>query len=622
MKQTFVICLLLLLISATEAFAQDGSRKHPTRYITERGIDRNLGYQYLDSNMSETEIFHAMYQKQVIFQDLGNIGSAGRSAMFAINRETGFAPAFSPYDNYFMKRETAKFYNTTIPYSELFYAQGANEMLFLKASHAQNILPRWSAGIDYQRITSEGFLLRQKTSHYNIQLGTRYQSKNKRYDLIAHATWNKGTVQENGGIGNDSAFEALTGNNRSVNVNLLYSQNMFKNRSLFIKQYYKFGSPVSLIKDEDTLYDFKSRAQVAYTIRTEEFTNIFTNTGDTLNFLLPNEYRAITPNNTYDSMYTGLLENKVNLQLFGDRSQQAYFHYLNLGIAHQAIIVSQPGFIRNLQNVIVDVQAEADNYQTGSWSYKVDAQYNLAGFNAGDYKANARLKHQFSAFSVEAGMLLQQYKPEYSLYRFSSNQFVWDNNLKATTVTGQQLNINTTRLRNNFQLNVNLYQVNNYAYLGNALTPVQANTSANIVQVRLAKTFQLGKFFFKHMALYQHSDADFIPVPALGGMLRYYFQTNLYSSKIQIGFDLFYNSSYYALGWSPASRMFYVQNQTKVGNYPLLDPFVCMQIKRAVLFAKYEHANQDLIREGYYNTPHYPISFTSFKIGIRWRMYN
>lgn len=621
MKYIHIICLLLLLIEGTPAFAQENGRRHPTRFITERAIDRNQPYSYLDSSMSETEIFHAMYQKQVIFQDLGNIGSAGRSAMFAINRETGFVAAFSPFDNYFMKRENAKYYNTTIPYSELFYAQGANEMLFLKASHAQNILPRWSAGIDYQRITSEGFLLRQKTSHYNIQVGTRYQSKNKRYDLIANATWNKGTVQENGGITNDSAFEALTGNNRSVNVNLLHSQNMFKHRSIFVKQYYKFGNPVTVINDDDTLYDFKSRAQLAYTIRTEESSNIFTNSGDTLNFLLPNEYLATTPHNTYDSMYTGLLENKVNLQLFGDKTAKLN-HYLNIGLAHQAIVVSQPGFLRNFHNVIAEVQAEADNTRSGTFSYKLDGQYNLSGFNAGDYKAYARLRYLFDAFFIEGGLLRQQFKPEYNLYHFSSNQFIWDNNLKATTVSCGQISLNTSRLRNNVQLNVNLYQVDNYAYLNSHLLPEQANQTANIIQVRLAKTFQLGKFFFKHLFIYQQSDADYIPVPEFGGMVRYYFQTNLYSSKIQVGFDLFYNSSYYAMGWSPASRMFYVQNQTKVGNYPLLDPFVCMQIKRAVLFAKYEHANQDILREGYYNAPHYPISFTSFKLGIRWRLYN
>jgi hypothetical protein len=76
------------------------------------------------------------------------------------------------------------------------------------------------------------------------------------------------------------------------------------------------------------------------------------------------------------------------------------------------------------------------------------------------------------------------------------------------------------------------------------------------------------------------------------------------------------------MGWSPATRMFYIQEQNKIGNYPLINPFVSMQIKRAVLFGIYEHANQNVINNGFYNTPHHPISLQSFRMGVRWRFYN
>jgi hypothetical protein len=36
--------------------------------------------------------------------------------------------------------------------------QGKQNLIFLQVKYSQNILPRWNVGIDYQRITSAGFL--------------------------------------------------------------------------------------------------------------------------------------------------------------------------------------------------------------------------------------------------------------------------------------------------------------------------------------------------------------------------------------------------------------------------------------------------------------------------------
>ena len=76
------------------------------------------------------------------------------------------------------------------------------------------------------------------------------------------------------------------------------------------------------------------------------------------------------------------------------------------------------------------------------------------------------------------------------------------------------------------------------------------------------------------------------------------------------------------MGWSPASRMFYAQERIRVGNYPIIDPFLCMMIKRAVVFFKLEHANMNIVNEGFYYTPHYPVSLQSFRMGVKWRMFD
>ena len=617
----YVILSIVLLLSSNKLCAQDSIRKHPFIHNNAWGIDRDLNYQTLDTNMNETEIFHPMYQKNILFQDLGNIGTAGRSAIFSINQPIGFNGMFNPYESYFLLSQHARFYNTTKPFTELFYSQGSNELLFLKATHTQNILPRWNVGVDFQRISSEGFLLRQKTSHYNTQVTTNYHSKNKRYYLLAALTWNKGTLQENGGITSDSAFEALSGSNKTVNVNLISSQNQYRNRSAWVKQYYRFGNSYTTVKGDDTLYHFEPKSQISYTIKAEETSHIFINSGDSNNTLLPNQFYSTIANQTYDSLHNGLLENKVNYSWL-NKTNELKQTFLNVGIFHQTAVISQSTYVNNHQNLIAEVQFEKRNKGNNSLSFFVDASAVLWGYNNNNHLIKAGIIYTTKPLELTVSGTKQVYTPDYSMLKFASNQFQWENKFNNSSSLSQHIIVKTNTLKNNFTLSINHYLIGNQTYINEVLLPDQASGNASVIHIQLDKTFKAGKFFFKHNLHYQQSNVKYIPVPIFGGMLRYYFQTNFYKSKIQLGVDVFYNTAYYGMGWSPATRMFYLQQQNRIGNYPLINPFVCMQIKRAVLFGIYEHLNQNLINVGFYNTPHHPISLQSFRMGIRWRFYN
>lgn len=617
----YVILSIVLLLSSNKLCAQDSIRKHPFIHNNAWGIDRDLNYQTLDTNMNETEIFHPMYQKNILFQDLGNIGTAGRSAIFSINQPIGFNGMFNPYESYFLLSQHARFYNTTKPFTELFYSQGSNELLFLKATHTQNILPRWNVGVDFQRISSEGFLLRQKTSHYNTQVTTNYHSKNKRYYLLAALTWNKGTLQENGGITSDSAFEALSGSNKTVNVNLISSQNQYRNRSAWVKQYYRFGNSYTTVKGDDTLYHFEPKSQISYTIKAEETSHIFINSGDSNNTLLPNQFYSTIANQTYDSLHNGLLENKVNYSWL-NKTNELKQTFLNVGIFHQTAVISQSTYVNNHQNLIAEVQFEKRNKGNNSLSFFVDASAVLWGYNNNNHLIKAGIIYTTKPLELTVSGTKQVYTPDYSMLKFASNQFQWENKFNNSSSLSQHIIVKTNTLKNNFTLSINHYLIGNQTYINEVLLPDQASGNASVIHIQLDKTFKASKFFFKHNLHYQQSNVKYIPVPIFGGMLRYYFQTNFYKSKIQLGVDVFYNTAYYGMGWSPATRMFYLQQQNRIGNYPLINPFVCMQIKRAVLFGIYEHLNQNLINVGFYNTPHHPISLQSFRMGIRWRFYN
>jgi hypothetical protein len=626
-----IICLLLVCFyysaSAQDTTTTKAPVKASTRFVTEDELNRNIPLHHIDTSFNRIEIFHNLYKNYTVFQDLGNVGTPSRPLLFTVDRQVGYRLSENPFEGYWMKPENTKFYNTKTPYTDLFYAQGSNELIYLLAKHSQNILPRWNVGADFQRITSLGFLAKQYTSLYNYQFFTRYTSKNKKYDLIAHATWNRGFLEESGGVASDSAFEALSGPNKKVTPNLFNSQTRFKSRTAYLKQYWRFGSLSSDIKETDTVYSLKSNVQLSYSIKAEEISYIFETVkeGDTNSLLLPHQYYDITPT-TLDSMYNGKLENRVALDVFNNSESQltdSTRNYLGLGVTHALIVTSQNPYVRNYQNIISDITFEKISLKNYTYSTQAYAAYNVSGYNSGDYKIKASASYRLPLLDVGISGMLQLYKPDNALLLFKSNQFIWDNNYSKTQVLQLGAHISTRMFKNNFHLVYHRYQLDNWIYANTKAIPEQYTKSINIQTAELSKTFQAWKFYFEHYIIYQNSSSDVIRMPDLSGRIRYYFQSRFKKMKFQIGVNVFYNSAYYANNYNPANRLFFLQNDRKVGNYPVVDPFITGEIKRAAFFAKYEHVNQDLFSStGFYSTQHYPISLASFRMGVRWRFYD
>ena len=625
-------CFIYFSSSAQTSQPRDTSvkfippKKVATKFVTEKEMDRNIALHFIDTNPNGVEIFHNLYKNYTVFQDLGNIGTPSHPLLFNTDRNIGFRLCENPFEGYWMKPEETKYYNTKTPYTDLFYAQGSNELLYLLARHSQNITPRWNIGADLQRITSIGFLARQYTSLYNYQFFTSYITQNRKYEIIANATWNKGVVEESGGVASDSAFESLTGANKKVTPNLASSQTRFKGRTAFVKQYFHFGKLTQDITNEDTTYEMHSHSQISLSTKFEELSYIFENlNGDTNSLLLPHQYYDTTQN-TFDSTYYGKIENRVAFDFFNSKKEQlkdSSRNYMSAGLTHAIIVTSQNSYVRNYQNLIGDYTFEKVNLKNYSLSSKLYGAYNFIGYNAGDYKFQVSLRERYPAFDIGVDVMEQLYRPDYSMQLFKSNQFIWENTFVQTHVQQLGFHLSTRKFRQNFHVTFNVYHLGNWVYANTECIPVQTSDQIMLYTAEVKKTFQLWRLYFDHYIIYQTSNSDFIRIPEISGRIRYYFQSRFKTMRFQVGFDAFYNTAYKANNYNPATRMFFLQNDRLVGNYPVIDPFISAVIKRATFFAKYEHVNQDIFSQyGFYYTQHYPISLSSFRIGIRWRFYD
>ena len=119
-----------------------------------------------------------------------------------------------------------------------------------------------------------------------------------------------------------------------------------------------------------------------------------------------------------------------------------------------------------------------------------------------------------------------------------------------------------------------------------------------------------------------------ISIPELVYYNSTYFEDELFFKstegklKLQIGFDLYYNSLYYAPAYMPATGQFYLQRETKYGDYPMFNAFANLKIKRMRLFFKMEHVTEGVFDRNYFSAMHYPLHGRAFKFGFSWSFYD
>ena len=624
MKHLFILFILFTSLFATAQTdsIQPVQIKYLTSYSTEQQINRGLEKVFIDSSLAANETFHPLYRNLTVFQDLGFILSPYTNQHFQINRNSGFNLSANPYSIYFKTPETAKYYNSKVPYADFSYVQGANALLMLDGKFAVNATPRLNFGIDYSRITQDGFYLRQFTTGYFTQAHTNYYSKSKRYRLLANINWNRGVHDENGGIQSDSLFETLVGTNKSVPVYLNSSQSRFKQFNAYAKQYYYLGSSELIVdENEDSVYLVKPVAYLSHTINYETEQYFFDNINGDSAFLFP----GLNLDSSYifsDSVGKKVLNNRFAFGTWKTDEKRNLFAEAGLNIQNFSIHAYSGN--RSEFNVIADGILERAPKSKTDIGLKAQGQFCLLGYNIGDFQAIGEVKLIFKGLDVTGSFSNYLYKADEVMLRYQSNPFVWNNNYSKINVTRLRGGFKTLKFKNNFNLDFNSYLLTNWVYFGKDVVPVQTNEVISVNSLSLTKTFQLGFLFLENTLLYQKSSNDIVRLPELSAKIRWYVNGNLFKKalRFQLGAAAWFNTSYYGNAWNPAARAFYLQDGVSIGNYTVLDVFLTGEIKKAIIFVKLEHANMDWMNQGFYNTPHYPLPIRALRLGVKWRMYN
>jgi hypothetical protein len=125
--------------------------------------------------------------------------------------------------------------------------------------------------------------------------------------------------------------------------------------------------------------------------------------------------------------------------------------------------------------------------------------------------------------------------------------------------------------------------------------------------------------------MYQTAGNEFVRVAPFYLRSSFYYENKLFKKALllQAGFDIYYGLGYTGYGYNPALMSFFLQEgQARVAGYPYLDVYVSAKIKRFRIFLHAGHLNQGFPKPAYFTTPGYAMQDRSFRLGIRWGLFN
>lgn len=613
------------------------------KYTKEKFLQDSTRLFPLDTTTKDFQRYKVIDEPEHPTMNLGLNGLAYRDLLFEPSKTIGFDVGYHYYDRYLLHPEDVNYYQARSPFTELYYetpAFGRSAEQQFHVIHSQNIKPNWNIGASFKKMGSRPFYgspNRQADSlavnHLNASLWTWYTSKNKRYMLLANATFNNLKSRDNGAIYNDSIFTKPTNIQPEYQAARLNSaKHNWHDNSVYIKQFYNIGKQKN-VNVVDTNSTILPTQRVSYKLLYNTKKYYFTDAGgsDVNSGLLNHYYLYPDSSKTADSTQVTHLQNEFNYSFYLRGKSVSFLRNelkVNAGLQHDLYKYQQYNFDANFQNVTV--KGDADYSFSDKASLNFSLQQIVQGRNAGDflYEANSEIKLGNKIGSVLLNAYSQNQSPALIFERQITNHYAWNLNFSKTRT--QHLGFAYIIPKYEFEAKAEYFLMSNYHYftadtVNQDAYPAEFGKNINLLKLTLKKDFHFGKFTFQNFIVYQKTDfQDVLRTPELYSFQSFFVHQDFYHKVLQseFGFDVRYYTKYAAPSYAPAIGQFYNASNLKYDNYPIVDVWVRTNWKRANLFLRYDYVNRGLFSKGYYTVNDYPMPYSLAKFGVVWRFYD
>ena len=598
---------------------------------------------------------------------LGNLGLPYYPIGFNARKRPSDFLFLDHLSDYLHDPEATIYYQTKSPYTHIDYSSAGtkqqNESVF-KLVHSQNINKNWNAGLYYDIINSIGQYINQSTSNNGFSLFSAYRGS--QYSMYTNFNWNNVRMKENGGLKDVGNYlinkdEAVRNSVRSD-----VGKTILLNRSFYLMHSY---SPVQLTlpwqKQADTDSVNVSRFTFVHTLKYDWSTREHS---DTATYALQGKEPYFGRNaqrrvETRDSLHYRRISNHFELMI-KEQSRRKFTAGFSAGLLTE-IDRMNANMIPDTVNKYVrpnetqnpvwggdlpDIYGTEQSIfyrktkthfntaitgrffnHTGRYlNWDINGKFYFTGYKLGDLNINGNVRIHYDSSKGRSTLLLggsiENAQPGYFLKEYASNVLAWDNNFNPS----QEI-----RLRGEFmmphrtlKLGAYLSQLNNYIYINTDAIPEQTSEPLVTGTAYVEKDIRWWKLGFRFRLYGQYStNQSIIPLPAFAGFQSTYFEGWLEKNvlNMQLGWNVVFNTKYYAYAYMPASGMFYLQEEQQIGNYPFFDFFLNFQIKRARFFIKTDGLNtvfSSMLGKENFMVYRYPTNDFRMKFGVSWAFYD
>ncbi|WP_339696130.1 putative porin [uncultured Marixanthomonas sp.] len=626
-----LLLLLLFLSFGNSLFAQDPienteePKKPPIELYKIISADRDTTY--VDTSLSVQKEYKFNYLRRDQFELLpfSNVGQPYNSLAYSFDK-LNLKPLFVAQSHHFNYMDVGdmKYYNVPTPLSELYFKTAFEQGQQLDAFFTVNTNEQFNFSIAYKGVRSLGTYQNILTSSGNFRFTTNYTTKSKRYKVRAHIAAQDILNEENGGLPANSIDLFVNDdpefNDRGrIDVNFEDAENLLKGLRFYADHEYELIS-----QRDSTKYNVLA---IGNRFSYEEKSFLYTQDA---------------PYESYgDSYENANLRTKTTLEDFNVQGYarlensllgtiSAFAGYTDYNYGYNSVLILDEGRITN--------RLQGNLIQFGAGYKKQYRGFELSGKGAinisGDYDANYLQGAASFSFDednkVEASATIHSVAPNfgYQLYQSDYVNYNWQNSFENVKRQELKFEFQSRKLLN---ASVSYTGIDDYTYYSikendSTPTPQQFGDRVDYLKVKVQKELRYGKFALDNTVLFQQavSGEEVFNVPQIVTRNTLYFQDEFFKKALflQTGVTFKYFTEYNMNAYDPVLAEFYVQNDQKLGGFPLLDVFLSAKIRQTRIYFKWEHFNQ-LFKStnDQFSAPGYPYRDAVIRFGLVWNFF-
>jgi hypothetical protein len=611
--------------------AQSTPKKQPKAAFDQyRIITLQRDTTYVDTSLTIKKEYEYNYLRKDIFGLLpfANEGQTYAVLDFGLKNFKSFPEiGFSGKHFNYLGVNDIKYYSVATPITELYFKTVMEQGQSVDAFISVNTSERFNMSVAFKGLRSLGKYINQLSSTGNFRFTSSYNTLNKRYFLNFHFTGQDILNGENGGITTIEDFESEDGafsNRGRLEVYLKDAKSFMKGKRFFFDHNFR-------INKKNANNNIYLTHQFNYERKFFEYNQatVLSTVGTTTVRRFGDSYvtSKINDHTNYNRMYNKagvVYENSLlgKFQFFTEDFRYNYYF-------DRILILDSGAIPSSLSDEITTVGGQYE-YRKNKWNGNFTYSNSISDqpMSNVDAKLNYKLNEK-NQFALQYQLVSKIPDHIYNLYQSSYVDYNWSNDFKNEKIN----NLEAIAKTQWFDASVQLTSMKDYLYFSNDATnpqqqiisPKQYDKTINYLSVKVSREFKWWKLALDNTLLYQQVDQekDILNVPQIVTRNSLYFTDYFFKKALylQTGFTFNYFTKYYINDYNPVTVEAFVQNEKKVGDFPMLDFFINARIRQTRIFFKLEHFNSKITGNNFYTAPNYPYRDFMIRFGLVWNFF-